>query len=171
MGAEGRFPFQASLLYFLLVAIPPRMCRTDLFSSRTFLTASLRGLLIRSRRSVTSLCTVDLEIPNFFAVSRTVALLSRMYSANCMVLSSMCAFTYRASFAANYQHFHTNPWLLLIASINLYAQIKILLQLLMNAAIFYFPLYKCDWKCYDRRKYDKERGKCCEKRTILWRTF
>ena len=32
-------------------------------------------------------------MPNFFAVLRTVALLSKIYSASCMVLSSICAFT------------------------------------------------------------------------------
>ena len=39
-------------------------------------------------RFVTSVCTVDFEIPNFLAVNLTVALVSVIYFANSIALSS-----------------------------------------------------------------------------------
>ena len=50
---------------FSLVAIPPLIWRSALLISRTTLACAARDGLIFSRRSVTSLCTVDFEIPNF----------------------------------------------------------------------------------------------------------
>ena len=54
-----------------------------------------RHFYIKSFCLVTTVCTVDLEIPNFFAVVLTVALFSIMYSASITVLSSMRSFKYR----------------------------------------------------------------------------
>ena len=54
--------------------------------------AILRHFYIKSFCLVTTVCTVDFEIPNFFAVILTVALFSIMYSASLTVLSSMCSF-------------------------------------------------------------------------------
>lgn len=51
-----------------------------------------RHFYIKSFYLVTTVCTVDLEIPNFFAVVLTVALFSIMYSASITVLSSMRSF-------------------------------------------------------------------------------
>ena len=45
-------------LYFFLVAMPPRMCRSALFSSRTRLACSYSGRLNPGRRSDRSLCFV-----------------------------------------------------------------------------------------------------------------
>ena len=85
-------------LYFFFVASPPRICLSALFSLSIVLACCASwGFIFRSR-SVTSLCTVDLDIPNFFAVSLTVALLFMMYSASSMVLSSMYAFNWAAPF-------------------------------------------------------------------------
>lgn len=64
--------------YFSLVARPPRIWRSDLFTSSTIRAWAARDGLMSSRRSVTSLCTVDLDIPNFLAVCLTVALWSMM---------------------------------------------------------------------------------------------
>ncbi len=77
-----------SFAYFFLVAIPPRMCRSCLFLSSTSLTFRYSGKLIFCKRSVISLCTVDFEISNFLAVSRTVAPVSIMYRAKVLALSS-----------------------------------------------------------------------------------
>ena len=68
------------------------MCRSALFSSNTALACAASAALMCKSRSVISLCTVDFEIPNFFAVILTVALFSMMYSASLTVLSSMCSF-------------------------------------------------------------------------------
>ena len=86
-GAFRHFP-----LYLILVAIPPLMWRSALFFSSTSLTWLYRGLLNCCRRSDKSLCTVDFEIPNFFAAARTVALLSMMYTARSQARSSMFDF-------------------------------------------------------------------------------
>lgn len=75
--------------YFSLVAIPPRMCRSDLLTSNTTLVFTANAGLICFRRSVTSLCTVDLLIPYFFAACRTVALLSMIYRAISIARSSI----------------------------------------------------------------------------------
>lgn len=47
-----------SCRYFSFVAIPPRMCRSALFTSKTTRILAARNGLIFTRRSVTSLCTV-----------------------------------------------------------------------------------------------------------------
>jgi hypothetical protein len=68
------------------------MCLSDLLISKT-LRASLASLgFILLSLSVTSLCTVDLLIPNFLAVSLTVALLLIMKFATSTALSSMYVF-------------------------------------------------------------------------------
>jgi len=81
-----------SVKYFSLVANPPRICLSDLFISKTFF-ASLASLgFIFFSLSVTSLWTVLFEIPNFLAVSLTVALLLMMKFATSTALSSMYVF-------------------------------------------------------------------------------
>ena len=57
--------------YLCLVAIPPLICLSRLFSSRTSFTLLKSWGEIFGRRSVRSLCTVDLLTPNFFAACRT----------------------------------------------------------------------------------------------------
>ena len=47
--------------YFSLVASPPRMCRSDLFMSKTLRASAAKDGLISISRSATSLCTVDFE--------------------------------------------------------------------------------------------------------------
>ena len=65
--------------YFILVAIPPRIWRSFLFISKiSFTCAKSTGSSLLSL-SLTSLCTVDLLIPNLLAAERTVALFSRIY--------------------------------------------------------------------------------------------
>ena len=49
----------------------------------------LRHFYIKSFYLVTTVCTVDLEIPNFLAAHRTVALFSIIYSASVITLSDM----------------------------------------------------------------------------------
>ena len=85
-------PLCFTLLYFSLVAIPPRICRSLLFFSRTLLTIPAIVGLISTSRSETSLCTVLLLIPNCFAQFLTVALLLIMYLALSNTLSSIYAF-------------------------------------------------------------------------------
>lgn len=60
--------------YFSFVAIPPRIWRSDLLTSNTFLACVANAGLIFESLSVTSLCTVDLDTPNAPAVCLTVAL-------------------------------------------------------------------------------------------------
>ena len=57
--------------YFSLVAIPPRMWRSDLLVSRTLRASWARVGLICRRRSVTSLCAVVM-ILNCFIFSRAI---------------------------------------------------------------------------------------------------
>ncbi len=78
--------------YLCLVANPPLMCRSALFSSSTSLTCAASIGLNADKRSVISLCTVDFEIPKYFAALRTVDFLSIMYSASLTVLSSIWCF-------------------------------------------------------------------------------
>ena len=54
--------------------------------------AILRHFYIKSFCLVTTVCTVDLEIPNFLAAALTVALFSIMYSASVNVRSSIKSF-------------------------------------------------------------------------------
>ena len=75
--------------YFLRVASPPRRCRSARFLFSTFLTSRQSFRSISRNRSVTSLCTVDLLLPKCFAQSRTVAPVSRMYSAHSLARRSM----------------------------------------------------------------------------------
>ena len=77
-----------SPLYFLLVAIPPRIWRSFLFFwSTTFTCFQSTGSLLL-RRSVTSLCTVDLLILNCLAAALTVASFSIIYSPSIIARSS-----------------------------------------------------------------------------------
>ena len=69
------------LRYFCFVASPPRRWRSALFCSSTDLTAAERDGDILPRRSVMSLCTVDLLTPNSAAAPRTVSFVRIMYSA------------------------------------------------------------------------------------------
>lgn len=83
-----------SPLYFLRVAIPPRICRSALFRSRSSRTCRYRAGLTFGRRSVRSLWTVDFETPNCLAAARTVALFSIMYTARSRERSSMFVYIY-----------------------------------------------------------------------------
>lgn len=71
---SSRLQIASRCWYFSLVAIPPRIWRSDLFRSRTTRVWAARDGLIEISLSVQSLCTVLLLIPNRFAVWRTVAL-------------------------------------------------------------------------------------------------
>lgn len=71
-----RFRYACNLAYFSFVANPPRKCRSSLFTLKTSDTCAHRFLLIPFSLCVTSLCTVDFEIPNFAAAARTVAFCS-----------------------------------------------------------------------------------------------
>ena len=64
--------------YFSFVAIPPRICLSALFFSRTLLHCLYNSLFIFTSLSWTSLCTVDFDTLKTFAAARTVALLSIM---------------------------------------------------------------------------------------------
>ena len=74
---------------FIFVAIPPLICLSALFSSSTFLTSIANALFICINLSLTSLCTVDLETPNFFAAPLTVSPVSIIYCANPLARSSI----------------------------------------------------------------------------------
>lgn len=50
--------FYSDLEYFFFVAIPPRICRSDKFLSKTRLTSLNSPASISFNLSVTSLCTV-----------------------------------------------------------------------------------------------------------------
>jgi len=54
---------------------------------------------IDSGGSTTTICTVDFDIPNFFAALRTVAPLSTMYSPSSMARASVLVFTAALPFA------------------------------------------------------------------------
>lgn len=72
--------------------MPPLKWRSFLFSSKTSdALLNSAGFIARSRSRM-SLCTVDLEIPNFLAAALTVALFSIMYSASVSVRSSIKSF-------------------------------------------------------------------------------
>ena len=86
------FHFALWCRYFSLVAKPPRICRSALLTSRTARTDFASSGSMRSTRSVMSLCTVDFEIPNFFAVSLTVALVCIINFATSTALSSIYVF-------------------------------------------------------------------------------
>ncbi len=62
--------------YFSLVAKPPLICLSDLFTSNTALACLASAGFKLASLVVTSLCTVDFDIPNLFAVCLTVALVS-----------------------------------------------------------------------------------------------
>ena len=84
-----KFFYPCICKYFSFVASPPRIWRSDLLTSSTFRVSAARDALIFSRRSVTSLCTVDFEIPKCFAACLTVVLLSMIYLAISIALSSI----------------------------------------------------------------------------------
>ena len=75
-------------LYLRRVARPPRMCRSALLRSSSTRTCRYSPGFTCGRRSVRSLCTVDLETPNFFAAARTVVRFSMMYAARSQARSS-----------------------------------------------------------------------------------
>lgn len=81
-------------LYLRLVASPPLMCRSALLRSSRVRTCRYSAGLMRGRRSVRSLCTVDLLIPNCRAAARTVVWLSTMYAARSATRSSIFVRTY-----------------------------------------------------------------------------
>ncbi len=68
--------------YRLFVASPPRICRSALFFSKISRASRYNPRFTLLSRSVISLCTVDLDIPNFFAALLTVAPYKTMYLAN-----------------------------------------------------------------------------------------
>ena len=92
----ANYPFSRCILscsYFSLVANPPRMCRSCLFFSSTFLTCAYKLGLNCLSRWVTSLWTVLLDMLKLFAACRTVASFSMMYCANRTARSSGKPFT------------------------------------------------------------------------------
>lgn len=79
-------------MYFSLVAIPPRMCRSALFFCNTVFTLCARFGEIIDSRFVTSMCTVDLLMPNTAAVCLTVELFLTIYSPSSIHLFSTISF-------------------------------------------------------------------------------
>lgn len=79
-------------MYFSLVAIPPRMCRSALFFCNTVFTLCARFGEIIDSRFVTSICTVDLLMPNTAAVCLTVELFLTIYSPSSIHLFSTILF-------------------------------------------------------------------------------
>lgn len=79
-------------MYFSLVAIPPRMCRSALFFCNTVFTLCARFGEIIDSRFVTSICTVDLLMPNTAAVCLTVELFLTIYSPSSIHLFSTISF-------------------------------------------------------------------------------
>lgn len=65
--------FRAPVPYLFLVASPPRICLSALFFSSTSRASRYSPLFTLLSLSVISLCTVDLDIPKFLAVTLTVA--------------------------------------------------------------------------------------------------
>lgn len=86
------YTFSCICIYFSFVAMPPRICRSCLLISSTQRTFFASAGLIRHKRSVQSLCTVLLLIPNRFAACRTVALFSIINPATSTALSSIYSF-------------------------------------------------------------------------------
>ena len=70
----------ASGWYLSSVAFPPRRCRCALLVSSTLRTSSASVASMPGRRSVASLCTLDLLTPNFCAAVRTVQPVSAIYA-------------------------------------------------------------------------------------------
>ena len=79
-------------MYFSVVAIPPRMCRSALFFCNTVFTLCARLGEIIDSRFVTSICTVDLLMPNTAAVCLTVELFLTIYSPSSIHLFSTISF-------------------------------------------------------------------------------
>ena len=77
-----------STWYLCRVARPPRICRSCLLISNTFLTSRQRAGLSFFNRSDTSLCTVDLLTPKALAACRTVVLFSTIKLPSEMARSS-----------------------------------------------------------------------------------
>ena len=67
--------------YRCLVASPPRMWRSALFFSKISRASRYNPRFTLLSRSVISLCTVDFDIPKFFAAVLTVAPYKTMYLA------------------------------------------------------------------------------------------
>lgn len=77
---------------FSLVAMPPRMWRSDLFTSRIFLASAARPGFTCTRRDVRSLCTVLLLTPNF-----SPSAVRSLSSQSCKLLSPQHALRYSPS--------------------------------------------------------------------------
>ena len=82
-------------IYLFFVASPPRICRSDRFLLSTPRTSTYKFLSILLNRSVTSLCTVLLLIPNRLAASRTVVRFSMIKTASSQARSSIFPFKLR----------------------------------------------------------------------------
>ena len=80
-----------SFSYFRFVASPPRIWRSFLFFSVIAFTSAYSPACKCGSLTVISLCTVDLEIPNAFAVLRTVAECATIYSPSRIALASKAA--------------------------------------------------------------------------------
>ena len=83
-----------SCRYFSFVASPPRIWRSALFRSSSSRTWRYSAGLTFTSRSVMSLCTVDLEMPNWAAAARTVDLFSMIYTARSQARCSIFVCTY-----------------------------------------------------------------------------
>ena len=75
---ESRKPYFRRFLGFFVMHFLFGCCREILNCVKPLKGAILRRFYIKSFCLVTTVCTVDFEIPKFLAVSRTVALLSIM---------------------------------------------------------------------------------------------
>ena len=84
--------YKRQAMYFRRVACPPRIWRSALFCCKMACTCRESGRLYWGSRSVRSLCTVDLLIPNCFAAARTVVRFSMMYTARSQARCSMSCF-------------------------------------------------------------------------------
>ena len=100
--------------YFRLVASPPRICRSARFFWSTCRTSPQRRRSISFRRSVTSLCTVDLLMLKCFAQSRTVAPVFKMYSAHWRARRSIYSHTLL------YPRFLLSQWYILCRFLTVY---------------------------------------------------
>ena len=75
--------------YFIFVAMPPRICLSARFVESISETLINRSKSRFFNRRETSLCTVDLLIPNLSAAARTVAPVSAIYFPSITTLSSI----------------------------------------------------------------------------------
>lgn len=94
------FLLSASSLYFRFVARPPLIWRSCLLISSIFFTCLYNTGFSFFSLSLTSLCTVLLEIPKFFAAERTVARFSIMYCPSVTALCAGCSFNPTTPFSS-----------------------------------------------------------------------